>query len=68
MIEIYVHHLCHNKDKYSLDQLITHCLHILSADRLFAVTLLQSMTISLTLIHTHSRVVGCRSCHTLQPR
>ena len=80
MIEIHVHHLCRNKNKYSRDQLMNcylpHCFHNLSADRLLAVTLLQFMPLSLTLIHTHThihthtycRVLGCRSWHTLQPR
>ena len=58
MIALHVHHFCRNKDKYSCDQLMKcslphcHCLHTLSADRLLAVTLLQSLLLSLTLIHT----------------
>ena len=60
MIEIHVHHLCHNKDTYSLDQLmncsLSHCFHTLSADRLLAVTFIQFMPLSLTHTHTQPRI------------
>ena len=72
MIELHMHHLWPNKNKYSRDQ----------HDELLAPTLpphpiswsFSSCNISpihalsLTHIHTHSRVLGCRSCHTLRSR
>ena len=73
MIEIHVHCLNRNKGKYSRDQLmncsLAHCFHTLSADRLLAVTLLQSMPFSLSLIHTHTHTYTHTHTHTYtQPR
>ena len=59
-IEIHVHHLYRNIDKYSRDQLMNcslpHCLYTQSADSLLAMFLqsMHSFTRALSHIHTHT--------------